>query len=431
MIKAILYKARENKDGLQPIYIRVTRHGKASYISLGRFMDPKKWDEGTGRAKKNYIGHEDLNERIAKKISELDRAENKLLIKDDNVPAKEVTAKTKRGEESNIFVLAKSFTAQFNNKRQAATFLRYETHMNKLLQFIGEKKGIKEPILDFTRIDVEFLEEFDEWLRVGNMSKKRKPLGANTRWTIFKNIRALYNHAIGKGVISSDSYPFRRGSGFQLPSEENEHVVLNEEQLKKMFEVKLELYTTEHAALCTFALQWAMQGCRVGDVLSLRFDELSSDLTQVNHKVRKSERKKEKDKKREQWLRLTLPPHAVGILRHLKQYNDNLHKPSRYVIPYMRDVDYDDLPRAISTGTAITNEALKKICRKAMIPEASTHTARRSYATRTARTKGLLTTQELLKHSNMNMSRRYVSNMANDKLSLENAEINSCIPEVI
>lgn len=431
MIKAVLYKARENKDGLQPIYIRVTRHAKASYISLGRLIDPKKWDEGTGRAKKNYIGHEDLNERITNKISELDRAENKLLIKDDKVAATEVTAKTKRGEESNIFMLAKSFIQQFNNKRQAATYLRYETHLNKLHQFIGEKKGIKEMVLHFDRIDADFLNEFDEWLAEGDVKKKRKPLGANTRWTVFKNIRALFNHAIGKGIISSDSYPFRRGSGFELPSENNEKEALDEKEILKMMAVPLDPYSTEFHSRNSWLVSFFLQGCRISDTLSLRFDELSDDCTQVNHKVRKSEKKKEKDKKKEQWLRLTVPPQAVAIFRWYKEYNDQLDKPSRYVMPHIKNVDYDDLPRAISTATAITNEALKKVCVAACIKVISTHSARRSYANRTAETKSVFSAQQLLKHSSLNMTQRYLSNMKNDKLSAENAEISAFIPNTI
>lgn len=431
MIKAVLYKARENKDGLQPIYIRVTRHAKASYISLGRFIDPKKWDEGTGRAKKHYVGHEDLNERIAKKISELDRAENKLLIKDDKVAATEVTAKTKRGEESNIFILAKSFIQQFNNKRQAATYLRYETHLNKLHQFISEKKGIKEMVLHFDRIDADFLNEFDEWLAAGDVMKKRKPLGPNTRWTVFKNIRALYNHAIGKGIISVDSYPFRKGSGFELPSEQNEKEALDESEILKMLAVPLHPYSTESHSRNSWILSFLLQGCRIGDTLSIRFDELSDDMTQLNHRVRKSEKKKEKDKKREQWLRLTVPPQAVAIFRFYKEYNNQLEKPSRYVLPYIKDVEYDDLPRAISTATAVTNEALKKVCAAAGIRAISSHSARRSFANRTVALKGVFSVQQLLKHSSLNMSQKYISNMRNDKLSAENAEISSFIPVIV
>jgi integrase len=451
MIKAILYyrsakrtkeqnekekrskknPSRDDKETPRPIYIRVIRNGKASYITMNKSIAPKLWDDATGKAKKNYIGHEDLNERIENKIAELNKAEDKLLKKHETITAREVIAKTERGEDANIFVLAKTFIQRFNNKRQAATYMRYETHLNKLLMFISQVKGITEPKLNFDRIDPEFLEEFDQWLAKGDIKKKRKPLGKNTRWTVFKNLRSLFNYAIDKRVVSLDSYPFR---AFELPSEENEHTVLNEEQIVKLIETgsQYDEYSTERAAVATFALQLFMQGCRAGDVLALCWSEISNDLTQVSHRIRKSE-----GKKKEQWLRLTLPPQAVSILRFYKEYNDGLDKPSKYVMPYMKDVEYDDLPRAISTATAVCNEALKRVYIKAGLPlkngkaPISSHCARRSYATRTARTKGILTTQELLKHSNISMSRRYVQNMANDQLSLENAEIGSFIPALL
>ena len=40
-VKAVLRKDRQRSDGKQPINIRVTRQGNASYVSMKIYIDPK------------------------------------------------------------------------------------------------------------------------------------------------------------------------------------------------------------------------------------------------------------------------------------------------------------------------------------------------------------------------------------------------------
>ena len=118
MIKAILYKARQRSDGTQPIYIRVTRAGKASYISLKKAIDPKRWDEAHGKVKPKYPLYKELNDRIAKKIASLEKSEARLLADDDRITSKEVIAASGRTELEDIFKFCSHYIKRFDNKRQ-------------------------------------------------------------------------------------------------------------------------------------------------------------------------------------------------------------------------------------------------------------------------------------------------------------------------
>ena len=425
-IKAVLYKPRKKKDGTIPIYFRITRQGRASFISTGHTIAPTKWDAGLGRAKNSYKDAEALNEYLDKKTKEFAGAEKKLLYASENVSAREVIVKSEFDELSDVFSFCAHHIQKFNNPRQASTFRRYETHMDKLEQFITKKRGKRRtdpnrpPKLNFREIDLPFMNQFKKYLvDLG--------LQSNTRWAVFKNIKALFNGASAEGVRPADVvFPKK----FDMEGEETEGESLTADEILKLANVKLEPNSLEFHARATFLCQFLMQGIRVGDCLSIKYSELSDDLTVIEHRIRKTENTKTK-RREKPTLRMILPPQVVAIFRMYKELNDAKTKPSRYVFPHIADVNDVDLPKAISAATAKTNEALKRVCTKAEIKVVSTHAARRSYTTITTQSKGMAVAQQLLMHSKVEMTQRYYTRMQLDKLSAENADIGSFIPSIV
>ena len=49
-----LRRAKANKDGLAPVYLRITLDGKRAELSAQTFVDPAKWNPQKGRLKASY-----------------------------------------------------------------------------------------------------------------------------------------------------------------------------------------------------------------------------------------------------------------------------------------------------------------------------------------------------------------------------------------
>ena len=417
-VKAVLRKDRQRSDGKQPINIRVTRQGNASYVSMKIYIDPKKWYADSGKAKATYPGHHELNKKIEEKIIAFEKAENKLLMVTTEVSAKQVIAKSEHNELTDIFKYCVHYTKQFDNKRQRETHRRYMTHMDRLLEYI-KSIGFRKPELQFRQIDLQFLRQFEQYLIDEGLKQ-------NTRAAIFKNIRALFNSAINMDeVIPTECYPFRK---FKFSWEETEATSLTEDEIVKLASVKLVYMSDEFHGRTSWILCYCFSGMRIGDLLSLRWSEIS-DLIKIDHEIRKNQGAAKKGKK-SKWIRLTIPPQATAILKMYKQYNDSLPKPSQYVIPIMEDVEFDDLPEAIKACTIRINNGLKIACEKAEIKKITTHSSRRSYATIAANTLNIVTANALLKQSKIETTKGYITSAAADKLSIENTGLSKFIPMI-
>lgn len=68
-ISAILRK-KANKQGQYPIYLRVTKDRKSTFINLEQYINKSDWDEKTKRVRKSHPNSVRLNNLISKKIAE-------------------------------------------------------------------------------------------------------------------------------------------------------------------------------------------------------------------------------------------------------------------------------------------------------------------------------------------------------------------------
>lgn len=406
MIKAILYKAREREDGKQPIYIRVSRAGKASYKSLKTYINPKLWDEDMCKVKKKHPNHAELNRRIAKLITSLEQAEARLLADDESISSKEVIVASGRTELEDIFKFCSHYIKKFDNKRQMVTHERFVMHMNKLYEFM-KTQGLPEPKLYFDKINVTFLKRYHHFLLKTKKNKK------NTIWATMKNIRALFNAAINEDVIKQDVYPFRK---FKLETEETQQQILTEEQIIALATTALTPGTLNYHARNTWMLQFYLGGLRISDVLSLQWEELNESLTTLKHVARKTGK----------LIHIEVPANAQAILRHYKETNHD----SKYVLPHMKDVKVEDLPKAISSATVRTNKALARVAKKAGIPVFTSHSARSSFARHALDGgKNIFRIKEMLQHSSLATTQKYLGQLSSDDLSKSIGEVSSFIPK--
>ena len=68
----VLYH-RPNKDGKNPLAIRITKSRKSSYVFLGQVIDRKDWDEVNKKVRRSHPNSNRLNAFLVKKLAEVNK----------------------------------------------------------------------------------------------------------------------------------------------------------------------------------------------------------------------------------------------------------------------------------------------------------------------------------------------------------------------
>lgn len=191
--KLILWKHNPNPQGLLPIYVKITIARKTSYLSTGRFIQPKYWDEKNERVKEGHPNAELFNAEITHRKGEIIQKLVTAQIKGQTVSASDI----KKSSESktnlhNIFEFIDQFTLQVKHKRKPGTLENYRKHTARLELFHGSRS------LAFEDITPAYLGRYENHLR--------QTVGENYTHALFKTMRTFFNAAKKRGLITN--YPF-------------------------------------------------------------------------------------------------------------------------------------------------------------------------------------------------------------------------------
>src|SRR5476649_1536560 len=88
-----LKKPKGYESGILPIYLRISVDGKRSEATIGRGIEPEKWDEKRGKARGNTEDSRSLNAHLDSILAKLKRIHTRMLDSEE-----EITADTLRNE---------------------------------------------------------------------------------------------------------------------------------------------------------------------------------------------------------------------------------------------------------------------------------------------------------------------------------------------
>jgi hypothetical protein len=97
-----LKKAKEDRNGQVPIYMRITVDGQRAEMSIHRSINPDNWNTKAGLAKGTKEEYKNLNESISNYKNKVYQHYNRLLT--DNLP---VTAEILKNKVLNIALLSR------------------------------------------------------------------------------------------------------------------------------------------------------------------------------------------------------------------------------------------------------------------------------------------------------------------------------------
>lgn len=394
-IKAILNKdkpkekeeAKQKVNNMYPVYIRLHHQGKRKYVSIGRFVKEKDWDEEAGLVRKSNKNYVTINAIIHKEMKKLEDGVlwHLALEKTDDVVSG-LRKKEKKEKMNDFFLLADEYFDELEKTNKYNRISAERPRVNHLKVFNHNNS------LRFEEIDQALLKKFQVWL------KSKYTCSDRTVMNHLVVIRTLYNRAAEEGIADKNLYPFGKGK-IRIKFPESLKVGLNEQEVNLIEAVDYSKELHLQLAKDIWLFSFYLAGIRISDVLRLKWkdciDQRLSYVMGKNNKV----------------VSLKLPQKAVSILnRYLPAEQDY----EGYVFDIFCKQDEEDAKRMylkIVSGTHKINTALKTIAKRLKIKKKLTcHISRHTFGNITGDKISPQMLQKLYRHTDIKTSMGYQAN---------------------
>jgi integrase len=248
-----------------------------------------------------------------------------------------------------------------------STLLKYGTCYNYLKSFSKQQKrkiDFKDIDLDFYNDFVKFLKEREKVTKLKNGEIKReKGLATNTIGKQIAVLKVFINAAIDADITNITAHNKKR---FKILSEETDSIYLNEDELKKLYELDLTSNPKLDKVRDLF-LVGCWTGCRFSDVKQITPEKIQDGFIKLEQIKTQNE--------------VLIPLHPV-VISVLEKYGNNLPR----VITNQRMNEYLKVIGRLAEFNSpffktSTIGGIKRTTKYKKWELLSTHTARRSFAT--------------------------------------------------
>ncbi|MGN8072790.1 tyrosine-type recombinase/integrase [Mucilaginibacter sp. 22184] len=354
-----------NKYGLAPVYLRLIKNRRVKYLSMDVYIDPKDWNDKTGKMKQTATNAEQINNFLAIKKSEAEMTVLEMESKSNFVSAHDLKAKMAGVCIGDFFAFFRKRLRERNDELSIGTLRRYKCVLNKLKSFCGKEQ------LFFDELNVTFLRNFKSYLQ-NDVSNHTNTIQSN-----LKVIRTLIYDAIAEELIPLEKNPF---SKIKIKYEKTSREFLLDPELVLLEKLKLKDDTTifHHRNVYIFSAYSA--GIRISDLLTMRWKNFDGE--HLFFTVRKNKEE----------ISIKLPNKSLEILDYYRSLAElksgkSYIEPENYIFPLLKispkETDRLAIHNGISSATAHANKSLRSLAKKAKIHKnISFHTARHSWAVR-------------------------------------------------
>ncbi|PSL07150.1 site-specific integrase [Cecembia rubra] len=220
-------RTNKAKDGLLPIYARVTVDGRRVEISLKRWIKPGDWNGTKGMAKGSREEIKSLNYYLDE-----DRARIMECYQEMQVQKRLITADAIKsmflGTDQKDFTLCKLVDYHNQTMRDTlawGTMKNYFTTQKYIHRFLKERFGTTDMFL--SELSYKFITDFEFYLRNYKPKDHQKPLGNNGVMKHLERFRKMVTMAVKMEWVSRD--PFDK---YQLKFHRVDRDFLNDEELE-------------------------------------------------------------------------------------------------------------------------------------------------------------------------------------------------------
>lgn len=257
-------KAKITKEGLLPIYLRVTVDGqRAAEISTQRYIHPDKWLNG--KVKGNSEEARSINAYLDILKSKIYDHQRDIIHSGEQVTAETMRSKLLGSDEKKrmLIPIFENHNRQMKNLIGAeyakGTYERFETTLEHLKNFLKEKYSVTD--IDIHKVDHAFITDFDFYLKSPHkVARKTKTLylrcANNSTVKYLKNFKKIILICIANGWL--DKNPFINYKG-KVKEVERNYCTPDELEViisKEIFNERLEQVRDIYVAACYTGLAY-------------------------------------------------------------------------------------------------------------------------------------------------------------------------------
>jgi integrase/recombinase XerD len=261
----ITLRNKPNKNNEYPVILRIVKDRKSKLISLGMSCKKEDWDSKKNEFKKSYPNASQRNRVLLKLNEKALKIIDEFLLDEIDFTFNQFDAKFRGRKSSKVTVSEfwKEKIADLNKAGRTGNARAYKDVYNSFLKFHTNKN------LVFREITPTLLDKYETYLRSNNNTDGG--IGVKMR-----EMRALFNDAIKKGVVDEKYYPFKiykvsklKGKGIKK--------ALTREEMKLMEALNIgenpELINTKNYMLFSYY----MGGMNFVDLMKLKWENIQVD----------------------------------------------------------------------------------------------------------------------------------------------------------
>lgn len=409
--------SKPNRDNTFSILLRITQDRKHKRVKTS--VQVKNKNDFNSKAKfgkwirTSEPNHKKWNDELE---SEIEKAKDIYReLKDEGIATKEnIVANISAEQKSDSFLeYVKKVKQEIYNAGGQRNYKKYNDFYNKLTYFLEHEKKVND--ITFKGLTPSFLSAFHSHLKtLRNQRHPEKFLHPNSIAVTLNIFKTLINRAIEiDRQMKFDTNPF---IGYSYKTIKTSKEKLSETEINQLEDVKLDTNSLHHHARNSFLFSFYCAGIRAGDLLQLRWINITAD-NRLEYQMDKNTKPRN----------FKLIPKAINILN---QYKKEASKRTDYIFPFLdSNADYavattqdeiSTMSRAlnekrlsrISTNNALLNKYIKKVAKQVGITKTvSMHIARHTFAS-IAKQKNIANgvIQELLAHENSRTTDVYMGN---------------------
>ena len=390
-ISVIYRKDKMNEQGLAPIYIRLTKNRRTSYIATDLRIEERYWDPKNKKLRPGYPNNNEANTYLNGLVYQLQG--ESLREQTENRAGSVRTLKEKiTGDKSiSFFEVAQGLLDRYKSNRKIGTHDKCRSIVNKIREFARTDK------LTLQEIDNKFLARFERHLRddLGNKT--------NTVHKDMKFIRRVFNAAYRQGLVEHNQSPFLR---YEIKVEKTVRDHLREDELNLLETLVLVPGSRLDLHRDMFVFASYTGGLRVSDVLLLRWS--CFDGTHLRLTIRKTSAQHT----------LKVPNASLAIIK--KYMPDEGNQGDEFIFPMLPAAldleDYIEVDRKITSSTAYMNKNLKVLAKRAGIKKnLHFHCSRHTWACLALKKgMGIEHVSKLMAHSSIRETQVYAKLVSNE-----------------
>ena len=393
-VNVVCYKYKKLANGESPLMLRVSKDRKTKYQSIGISLNPKYWDFEKNRPKPNCPNKDYIIKIIIDKESELQK---KLL--ELRADEKEFTASTllETKVKTKVKSVVEFYSELIEELRQANKMGNSKVYRDSLICLELFTKGKVD--IPFSHIDVNFLREYEKWMRNRGMKETSMNL-------YFRTLRSAYNKAIEAKHAKRDNYPFNE---FKISkfSTKTEKRAISKENIKLIMELDLSK-EREYIQFSRdlFIFSYLCGGINFTDIANLKQANITDDrLSYIRQKTGKK----------------IMIPIGIESRMIIDRYSNEEMKVDDYIFPILDKQKHVTEQQKYNRKHKVlvhVNKCLKQIATIANIDaNLSTYTSRHSYAT-VLKNSGvnIALIGETLGHSDLKTTQIYLDSFENSQI---------------